>query len=100
MALRKVGTNLHLLRVSTWSFLFTALSLMAIALYFFPMKHVEALFNRLPYFKSGFIAGMVGVAGAFIANDSGIAPGGTCLILPLAAIFTLLFSRGKKLYPN
>ncbi|MFH1539395.1 MAG: hypothetical protein ABIH66_10585, partial [bacterium] len=93
VALRKVGTNLHLLRVSTWSFLFTALSVMAIALYFFPMKHVEELFSRLPHFKNGFIAGIVGVLVAFLSNDSGIAPGGTCLILPLAAIFTLLFSR-------
>lgn len=93
VALRKAGTNLHLLRVSSWSFLFTALSLMAIALYFFPMKRVEELFGRLPYFKSGFVAGMAGVLVAFLANDSGIAPGGTCLILPLAAIFTLLFSR-------
>ncbi|MEW5947068.1 MAG: hypothetical protein AB1742_12805 [bacterium] len=89
---RKLGTNLHLLRVSRWSMLFTTLAIISFALYFFPFKHVERLFARYVYFGRGFAVCMAGAAVAFAANDSGITPGAICLILPLASIFTLLFS--------
>ncbi|MEW6201501.1 MAG: hypothetical protein AB1546_05975 [bacterium] len=93
LASRKIGTNLRLLMGSSWSALFAILGAVALAVYYFPIERVEKIFTHYVYFRRGFVASLVGAGVAFLANDSGIVPGATCLILPLAALFIILFAQ-------
>lgn len=93
VVLRKLETNFRLLRVSTWGVLFAVMAATAAAVYFFPVKAVENIFQKRPGLRKLFAVNLIGAAAAFLANDSGVTPGATCLILSLTAVFSLAIAE-------
>jgi hypothetical protein len=89
---RKLAVNLRLLRVSFWSALFLGSVAVALSAHYFPAERVKSLFARQDFFRKAYLAALGGALVAFAANDSGIVPGATTLMLPTAGLFLLLFN--------
>jgi hypothetical protein len=93
---RKLSINFHLLRVSFWSALFVVSLAITLSFYYFPVDRVRKVFVRFDYFRRAYLAALCGAVVAFLVNDSGIVPGATCLIIPTAGVFLLLFNFDEK----
>jgi len=93
---RKLAVNFRLLRVSFWSALFIGSVAVALSAHYFPAERVKSLFSRQDFFRKAYLAALGGALAAFAANDSGIVPGATTLMLPTAALFIMLFNGESR----
>lgn len=93
VALRKLSTNLRLIRYTIWTRVLLASIVVLAALSYRPSDLLKKIFSDHPYMYRGLISGLVGTFFVLIANDSGIVAAATLIIFIVPPIVILAIDR-------
>ncbi len=93
IALRKLATNLKLIKYTIWSRVMLASIAVLGALSYKPRGLMKNIFADNPYLYRGFISGLIGTFFVLVANDSGIVAAATLIIYMVPPIVVLAIDK-------
>ncbi|MDI6600896.1 MAG: hypothetical protein QME46_03855 [Thermoanaerobacteraceae bacterium] len=93
VAIRKLATNLRLIRYTIWTRVLLASIIVLAALSYRPTDLLKKLFAEYPYLYKGFISGLIGTFFVLVANDSGIVAAATLIIFIVPPIVIMTIDR-------
>ncbi|TZE82930.1 hypothetical protein [Calorimonas adulescens] len=93
VAIRKLATNLRLIRYTIWTRVLLASIIVLAALSYRPTDMLKKLFAEYPYLYKGFVSGLIGTLFVLVANDSGIVAAATLIIFIVPPIVIMTIDR-------
>ncbi len=93
IALRKLSTNLRLIKYTIWSRVMLASIAVLGALSYKPSGLMKHIYADNPYLYRGLISGLIGTFFVLIANDSGIVAAATLIIFIVPPIVVLSIDK-------
>lgn len=92
--IRKLNTNLRLLRYSVWAYVLIAFLGLLILLFYYPAGRLKKLKGEYRFLFTGIVAIVSGSVAALLLNDSGVVAAATALLFAVPPL--LIYYLGEK----